>query len=128
MRDDEDRRVQALMQFVNQIQDFRARRRVQISRGFIREKNRRVHRQGTRNGHALAFATGEFIGQMVSAMFEMHHLQKLRNAAFDLNTCPVTKVQRQRDVLKAIQRRKQVEELEDEADLIATDASQVVVG
>src|SRR5262249_37876751 len=41
---------------------------------------------------------------------------------------PSAQVQRQADVLETRERRQQVEELEDEADLVATDLRQVVVG
>ena len=59
---------------------------------------------------------------------ELDERQQLARALVDFRARPAAQVQRQADILQADQRRQQVEELEDEADLVAAHARQVVVG
>ena len=65
--------------------------------------------------------------EVVHARVELNELQQLAGARIDLAARPAAQVQRQADVLEARQGRQQVEELEDEADLVAADAGQRVV-
>ena len=68
------------------------------------------------------------VGKVRESMTELHELQQLAGALVDLTARPAAQVQRQADVLEARERRQQVEELEDEADLVAADSRQLVVG
>src|SRR5262245_14759705 len=64
---------------------------------------------------------------MVHAMVELDHPEQFPGPLFDLGTRPVTQMQGQRDVFKTIERREKIEELKDEANLVAAHAGKVVV-
>ena len=127
MRDDKNCRTQPRMKVVNEFEDFFACVRIQVAGGFIRQQYRRVYRKCSRDCHALALTTGEFVRKVFETMTELHQIEKLFDAVFDLLARPFPQMQRQCDVLQTIQRGKQVEELEDETDFIPPDARQFIV-
>ena len=127
VRDHQHRRAQAVVQIVNQLQDLRAGVGVQIAGGLIGKQNRREDAERAGDGHALALAAGEFVGQVIEAGAQLHEFEQLAGALVDLFAGPSAQVQRQRDVFQAGQRRQQVEELENETDLVAAHAREVVV-
>ena len=88
----------------------------------------RVKREGAGDGDALPLAAGELVGQVIEAMAELHQFEQLAGALVDVAARQPFEVQRQGDVLDAGQAGEQVEELEDEADLVAAQAGEVVVG
>ena len=112
------------MQIANQREDLVAGRGVEVAGRFVGEQDRRIDRQRAGDRDALALAARELVGQVLQAVAELHERQQLARALVDFPARPATQVQRQADVLEARQRRQQVEELEDEADLVAADARQ----
>jgi hypothetical protein len=59
---------------------------------------------------------------------ELYEGQQLAGALVDLFARPAAEMQRKSDVLEARQRREKIEELKDEADLVATDPREPIVG
>src|ERR1019366_7397982 len=84
--------------------------------------------QRARDGHALALAARELVRQMLETRAELHEIEQFPGALLDLAARPAAQVQRQADVFEARERRQQVEELEDEADLVASHFRQLIVG
>ena len=116
------------VQIANQRENLLAGVRVEIAGRLVGEQDRRIDRQRARDRDALALAAGQLLRQVLQAVAELHQSQQLARALVDLLARPAAQVQRQADVLEARQRRQQVEELKDEADLVAPDARQLVVG
>src|SRR5262245_18278030 len=77
MRDNQDRRIQALVEFVNQLQNFPSGCSVEIPRRLVREEDRGINGEGTRNRDALAFAAGKLVREVIHAVLELNHLEKL---------------------------------------------------
>src|SRR6185436_3354808 len=127
VRDDDDRRAEAGVQVADQRKNLLAGARVEVAGRFVGEQDRRIDRQRARDRDALPLAAGELVGQMMQAVFELDQREQLARAFVDLLPRPAAQVQRQPHVLQRAQRRQQVEELEDEADLVAADAGQLVV-
>jgi hypothetical protein len=113
--DDDDGRSEAGVDVANQGQDLFACAGVEIPGRLVGEEDRRVDRQGARDGDALALAAGELVGEMLKPVFELDEAEKLARAVVDVLARPAAQVQRQADVLDRGERRQQVEELEDEA-------------
>src|SRR5579871_1179974 len=65
---------------------------------------------------------------MVEALPELHQFQEIAGALVNLLPLEALQVERQGDVFDAGQARQEIEELKDEADLVASKASQVVIG
>ena len=116
------------MQVADQREDLVAGARVEVAGRLVGEQDRRIDRQRARDRDALALAARQLVGQVLQAVAELDERQQLARALVDLSARPAAQVQRQADVLEARQRRQQVEELEDEADLVAPHARQLVVG
>jgi hypothetical protein len=83
--------------------------------------------QGPRNRDALPFPARELLREVRQARAELYETQQLPGALVHLAPRPPAQVQREPDVLHAGERGQQVEELEDEADLVAPHARQLVV-
>ena len=64
---------------------------------------------------------------VLEAVPELHEFEQLARAVGRLAPRPPAQMQRQRHVLDTGERRQQVEELEDEADLVTAHAGQAVV-
>ena len=129
VRHDHDGRAEPGVQIADQREDLLAGVRVEIAGRFVGEQNRRIDRQRARDRDALALAAGQFLGQMLQAMTELHQ----RRAAPSRARCtfaprPAAQMQRQPDVLETRQRRQQIEELKDESDLVAPHPGQRLVG
>src|SRR6476661_7004275 len=116
------------MKILNEFENLFTSAGIEISGGFIGEQDWRINRQGSRNGDALAFTTREFFRQVIHSVTELDEFQQFLRAIFNLLSRPVPQVQRKRDVFDAVEGREQIEELENETDLVATDASEFVVG
>ena len=124
VRHDDDRRAEPRVQVANQREDLLAGARVEVAGRLVGEQDRRIDRQRAGDRDALPLAARQLVGQMLQPVSELHERQQLARALVDLLARPAAQVQRQADVLEARQRRQQVEELEDEADLVAPDARQ----
>ena len=75
--------------------------------------------QGAGQGDALLLAAGEAVGEGLGAIQQAHGLQQRLGALADLGRAGPVQLQRQHHVLPHGERRDQVEELEDEADVAA---------
>ena len=71
---------------------------VEISGGFVRDQNRRIGRQGARQGDALLFAAGQLRGIMMQPVGKTDRHQFLRGAARGIGIAG--ELQRHRDVLQ----------------------------
>ena len=117
------------MEIVNQRENVVAGAGVEVAGGLVGQDDRRVDRQRARNGDALPLAARQLLGQMVRrAAPSWTSVSSSRGALVHLAARPAAQVQRQADVLETGQRRQQVEELKDEADLVAPQPRQVIVG
>ena len=112
---------------MDQLQDLSARMRIQVARGFICQQNRRIHAKRPSDCHPLALAAGEFVRQMIQALAQTDQVQQLSRTFLNFLARPAAQMQRKRHVLQARKSRQQIEELEDEPDLVAANASQIVV-
>ena len=61
-------------------------------------------------------------------MAELHEFEQLAGAAVDLGAAESLQVQGEGDVFQAGERGQEVEELEDEADFVAAEAGEIVIG
>src|SRR6185503_7816810 len=86
--DDKNRRIQSLMELVNQAENFCACDSIEISGRLVSEKNRRIHGKCARDCHALTFAARELVRKVIHAMLETNHPQQFLHAVFDLCACP----------------------------------------
>src|SRR5579862_5034458 len=126
MRDNEYRGTEPLVQVVYELKDFLAGPGIEIPRRFVGKQNRWINGKGSGDRHALTLTTGEFIRQMLEPMTELHQIQQLPGTILDFLPRPLPQVQRQRHVLKTVQRGQQIEELENKSDFVAPDPRQVV--
>ncbi len=110
----------------HEVQQLGGRVRVQLPGGLVGEDDARPRRQGAGGGHPLLLAARELGGAVLEALAQVEGVDHLLHpvavglAAGD--------VQRQTDVLERVEGRHQVERLEDEADLVATDLGDLLLG
>jgi len=64
--------------------DIVARCRVQRSGGFVGQEQRRLIDQRAGNGHALALASGEFVGFVIFARFKIDGAKGVQRALMPL--------------------------------------------
>jgi hypothetical protein len=126
--DHEDRAAEALVKIADEFQDFRAGAGVEIACRFVGEQDGRIDRESPGDGDALALAAGKLVGEMIEAEAELNEIEQLGGTAFHLLLRPAAEVQRESHIFYAGQARKQVEKLEDEADFVAAEARQIVIG
>jgi hypothetical protein len=115
------------MQIPYERQDLVAGAGVEVPGRLVGQQHRWIDRERTRDGDALTLTARELVGQVLQAMGELHERQELAGALVDFQPRPAAQVQRKTDVFQAGERRQEVEELEDEPDLVPSDAGQVVV-
>src|SRR4030095_6665153 len=115
------------MQLVNQLENLCPGGRVEVARRLIREGYWGENRQCACTRHTLTLATGELGRKMIHSVFELNHTEQFFRPFLNFRPRPATKVQRQCDILEAVERRQEIEELKYEADLVTTHARQVVV-
>src|SRR5581483_6321379 len=65
---------------------------------------------------------------MIEPCAELHQIEKFSRALVNFFPRPSAKMQRQRNVFHASQSWQQIEELKNEADLIAADAREIIIG
>jgi hypothetical protein len=92
---------------------------VEIAGGLIRKDQAGIMNQGTRDGNALLFASGQAIGKGISSISEPYGSQKILRTSGCLNATDPVEFQGQHNVLLDGEGREQIEELEYEANLIA---------
>ena len=84
VRHDQHRGAQALMQIVNQLQNFLAGSACPDCRWVHRPAAREDTRSSARAmAHALPFAAGKFIGKVIQARAELHQRQQFARAGVD---------------------------------------------
>ena len=120
--------LRRLVEVVDEAQDFGAGVGVEIAGGLVGEEDGRLEGQGAGDGDALALAAGELVGQVVEAVVEADELEQAAGARFDFLAREAFEVEREGHVLDAGERGEEVEELEDEADFVAAEAGEVVIG
>ena len=102
-------------QFLDNLEHFAGKFRVQGTRRLVKEKYLRVHRERAGNGHALLLAAAEFAGVSLLLAFEAHPLeQESSHSAGILAFVPQHTHRSETKVLKHSQVREQVEVLEHE--------------
>src|SRR6478672_10406341 len=124
---DEDHRVAALVELVEEVHDVLRGRRVKVAGRLVGEQDRRPVDQGARDGDPLALAAGELVGHVGHARAEPHLLERLLRPLLALGAGESGVDQRQLDVVQGVGAREQVEGLEDEADLLVADAGELGV-
>src|ERR1039457_807505 len=122
---DEDDRLSLVVQLLKDRHDLDRGLRVEVSRGLVREKDRRVVHEAARDRDALLLAARELGRGVVPAISEAHALetaQSLRARLF-LGGFRLLRVQeRKLEVVKSVRPRKKVEALEYEPDLVVPNA------
>jgi hypothetical protein len=95
MGDDQDGGAEPLVQVADQGEDLAAGMRIQVSGGLIGQQDGGIKCQGAGDGHTLALAAGEFVGQVVEAAAELHEFQQRARALIDLLAASPFEVQGQ---------------------------------
>jgi len=72
MGHDENGGVEAVVQIVDEAEDFGAGVGVEVAGGLVGEEDGRLESEGSGDGDALAFASGKLVGQVVEALAEAH--------------------------------------------------------
>jgi acyl-CoA thioesterase-1 len=127
MRDKDNRGAKSLMQALKQSQDFLACLAIKVSGGFIRQQERRFRGECTSDSDALALAAGKLIGKVVQTVTKSDQIKKRMRALPHFGGSPASQMQWQPHILQASQAGKQIEELENETDLFATEAGDGIV-
>ena len=118
----------SLVEVVEELEDRRARLRVEVAGGLVGEQDLGAVHDRARDGDALALSARELIGAVVLAPAQTDRGERLVDAAAPLDAPDAAEEERQLDVPRRGQARHQMEELEDEADLLAADAGELLVG
>ena len=120
VRDDDDRAAAVARGLAQQAQDLRAARGVEVAGGLVGQQQRRVLNERARDRDALHLAAAQLVRSVARALGQTHATQELSGAACRGGAVASGEQGREHDVLGGRQRRQQVEELEHEADPIAT--------
>src|SRR6267378_1615706 len=110
------------------LHDFLTRRRVEVARRLVGEQDARVVHQRPRDGHALALAAGQLVRLVLHPVPQPHPLERPRRPDAARGATEPRVNQRQLHVVQRGRTGKQVERLEDEADLLVADPGQLIVG
>jgi len=126
VRNDENATLGVEHVLAHELQDHAAGVAVQRCGGFVENEQLWITHQRPGDRHTLLFAAAEFHRWQIGAVFQTDDLQRLR--AFRHGLVPIFLAQHQRnsDVLRRGQARKQMKILEYEADRTQTKFSQVV--
>jgi hypothetical protein len=111
--DDQDGGAEPLVEVADEGEDFGAGVSVEVASGFIGEQDGGREGEGAGDGHALALASREFVGEVIEAVAELHELEQFAGAAVDLGAAESLQVQGEGDVLETGERGQEVEEQED---------------
>jgi hypothetical protein len=107
--------VDAADQFEDQLSVFR----IEIAGRLVGQDQWRAVDDGAGNRHALHLAAGELVRKVRRSPFQSHFRQHLGHARLDLGARNGSQRQRKGHVLEHIQRRDEIEKLEDVADRFA---------
>lgn len=124
MSDQHQGRAAFLVQFEQKIADALTGVAVEIAGGFVGEEHVGLGGEGTGNGHALLFATGELAWRVSQALAQADPLQQFRGAFTGI--LATVQLQRQHDVFQRIEAIEQLERLEDKADMLGADPRPLV--
>ena len=125
MRDHDHRLAVVLDRLVQQLEDLAAGLRVEVAGRLVGEDDCRAGDERARDRDALLLAAGELGGPVGQAVGEPDPLDEIPEEL--LVRLLAGERERQRHVLLGGQHREQVEELEDEADVLAPDLRDVLV-
>ena len=115
-------------ELVQQLGDSGTHVLVQVARGLVREKEARRMREGARERDPLLLAPREPVGECVRAVREPDTGEEPLRALPLLGADGTRELERQEQVLHHGERRQQVEELEDEADVPPAEARALHLG
>jgi hypothetical protein len=125
VRRDDDRRPSA-GRFPEEIEDRFRRGRVEVAGRFVGQDHGGRIRQCPGDGHALLLPAGQCRGKLVGLVGDLDSRQQLQCALAPLaRRIGAAEVHRQHDVLHRRERRQELEELEDEADVAAAPRRQL---
>ena len=124
--DHDDRLAQLVDRPAHEAEDLGARARVEVAGGLVGEDDVGLAGQGPGHGHALLLAARQLAGTVPQAVGQAggghHAVEPL------LVGLAAREVGRERDVLGRGERRHQVERLEHEADVVAPQLGELLVG
>ncbi len=112
---------------VQQPGDLVRRARIQVPGRFVGEDQHRVGEQRARDRHALLLPRRKLVGPVAQSVAQADLLQPLGRLLLSLRAVLAVQKQRQRGVIHGVEDRDQVEKLEDEADLAATQLRQRII-
>ena len=113
----QDRRLGLVVDLEEELHDLPAGGRVEVAGRLVGDDQSRLVNERAGDRDALLLATGELTGVLLELAGEAHGLQRLGAPAADLPAGLAQHSQREGDVLVDGQPRKELEVLEDEADL-----------
>src|SRR5256886_14052251 len=107
--------------------DLRARPRIEITGGLVREDHRGIVQKSARDGDALLLTAGELARPVMDPIAEADLLERRERALTPF--LPVAAVdQGKLDVFDRVQSREQVVGLKNEADVLVADRGELIVG
>ena len=129
MRDHQDRAPLGTAEVPEHVEDLAAAARVEVAGRLVGEHQLGLEQERPGDRDALLLAAGELCRRVLGAVAEAHQLQQLMGAPADRAVGAAGDEPGQQHVLLRAQRAEQVEELEDEADVVAAQLRQrLVVG
>src|SRR5439155_14582643 len=125
MRDHHGRLPARLDRVAEQLEDLAARLRVEVARRLVGEDDGGLRNQGAGDRDALLLTAGQLRGAVLTPVLQTDVLEELLEpGSIDLLA---RDRQGERDVLLRREHRQEIEELEDEADVCATELRQLGV-
>ena len=115
------------VQAVEQFHDLGTHLRVKVARGLVGQEDFRVADDGSGDGHALALSAGELRGAVLHAVGEADALDDLLGQPLSLAAAHTTVDERQLHVVNHVERRDEVERLEDEAQRLVAQFGEAIV-
>src|ERR1700692_2911816 len=113
MSHQKNRGVVFTMKIIEEAKNFLSGGRIEVAGGFVAEQNGRAKYESAGNRHALALASGKFVGPMVRPDLEPHALQHHRCALIRFAPPQALQTERQGDIFERGERGEEVESLED---------------
>src|SRR5262245_51366634 len=108
MSDENDRLLGAKKDFLQIAVELAASEGVERGERFIDEQHFGIGRQGTRQGHALLHAAGQFVNRRFFELLQMHHLNESSGGlAAGLAAKPILALEPEHDVVEHIEPRKE---------------------
>ena len=124
--DDHDGRAFALANCFERLQHNRARLGIEVAGRLVGEQQRRIVGERPRNGDALLLSAGKLGRAVLHAVAQAEQVEQFFRAPLRVAHGFACELHRQQDVFQRRQRRDQVEELEDEADLLVANFGELV--